>query len=169
MNAPKGRETIYKGTRFKSRLEADFAGWLDKQGWQWEYEPRAYAADILGEHVQYLPDFRVVDEANRVTFAEVKPHDWPIGEDEGRAHLYPLLARMQIIWEAEPEAELALVLRKWGAGHRVIVQAAGDTRVWRYISADVPLKLVLPGMGQWAAIADRRATVLQPKAGAVGE
>ena len=45
--------TAYKSYRFRSRLEARWAFFLDQLGVVWEYEPVAYD---LGD-VRYLPDF----------------------------------------------------------------------------------------------------------------
>jgi len=47
-------ETNYKGYRFRSRLEARWAVFLDAIGVEWEYEPQGYEFDS-GE--RYLPDF----------------------------------------------------------------------------------------------------------------
>lgn len=41
--------TLYKGTQFRSRLEAKWAAFFDALGWKWEYEP----LDLDG----YIPDF----------------------------------------------------------------------------------------------------------------
>ena len=64
MNAPaiKPIETVYKGHRFRSRLEARWAVWLDNIGWTWEYEPQGYD---LGGGDLYLPDFKVSAPARR--------------------------------------------------------------------------------------------------------
>lgn len=56
MNGIKPIETIYKGYRFRSRLEARWAVLLDALGAQWEYEPEGFD---LGKGLKYLPDFRV--------------------------------------------------------------------------------------------------------------
>lgn len=46
-------ETIYKGCRFRSRLEARWAVFFDAAGVEWQYEVQGYEID---EH-RYLPDF----------------------------------------------------------------------------------------------------------------
>lgn len=46
--------TIYRGYRFRSRLEARWAVFLDALGVKWEYEAEGYD---LGEAGWYLPDF----------------------------------------------------------------------------------------------------------------
>lgn len=61
--------TTYRGTRFRSTLEADWAATFDELGWYWQYEPvavqltsGAYLCDF------HLPNFR--------TWCEVKgPHN----------------------------------------------------------------------------------------------
>lgn len=51
MNGP--IETIYRGYRFRSRLEARWAVFFDAAGVEWQYEVQGYEID---EH-RYLPDF----------------------------------------------------------------------------------------------------------------
>src|SRR3989344_7244241 len=46
-------QTIYKGYRFRSRLEARWAVFFDTLGIKWEYEPEGY--NLNGSY--YLPDF----------------------------------------------------------------------------------------------------------------
>ena len=53
----KAIETIYKGYRFRSRLEARWAVFLDALGVEWEYEPEGFE---LPSGRRYLPDFRVM-------------------------------------------------------------------------------------------------------------
>jgi hypothetical protein len=50
----KAIETRYKGYRFRSRLEARWAVYLDTVGLNYEYEPEGFTLEN-GE--QYLPDF----------------------------------------------------------------------------------------------------------------
>lgn len=49
-------ETIYKGYRFRSRLEARWAVFFDALGVEYEYEPEGFE---LGDGMRYLPDFRL--------------------------------------------------------------------------------------------------------------
>lgn len=62
-------ETKYKGHRFRSRLEARWAVFFDKMGWEWSYEHEGF--DLPSGY--YLPDFyfRDID-----LYAEVKPVDF---------------------------------------------------------------------------------------------
>jgi hypothetical protein len=68
-NAPtiKPIETVYRGNRFRSRLEARWAVFLDAAGIKWQYEPEGYAANGR----RYLPDFWLPELK---MFAETKPH-----------------------------------------------------------------------------------------------
>jgi hypothetical protein len=59
----KNKPTFYKGIRFRSRLEAQWAAFFDKMGWKWEYEP----FDLEG----WSPDF-LLDAADPI-LVEVKP------------------------------------------------------------------------------------------------
>lgn len=59
-------QTNYKGFRFRSRLEARYAVWLDALRIDWRYEEEGY--DFGGE--QYLPDFNLHTLS---CFMEVKP------------------------------------------------------------------------------------------------
>lgn len=47
-------ETVYKGYRFRSRLEARWTVFFDAMGVKWEYEPEGY---VLDDGTKYLPDF----------------------------------------------------------------------------------------------------------------
>src|SRR3546814_5021002 len=67
-------ETVWKGYRFRSRLEARWAVFFDALGLQWEYEPEGFD---LGAAGWYLPDFRVQDDG-WVHWYEVKPKESPI-------------------------------------------------------------------------------------------
>ena len=62
--------TVYKGYRFRSRLEARWAVFFDACGAKWEYEPEGFD---LGNGIYYLPDF-VVYEVDSI-------HGWPFGSD----------------------------------------------------------------------------------------
>ncbi|PEF63182.1 hypothetical protein [Bacillus cereus] len=62
-------ETIYKGYRFRSRLEARWAVFFDALGIEWEYEKEGYD---LGELGWYLPDFEIETDSYGKWFVEVK-------------------------------------------------------------------------------------------------
>lgn len=63
----KAIETVYKGYRFRSRLEARWAVFFDAMGVEWRYEPEGYD---LGEFGWYLPDFYL---PTLKLWAEIKP------------------------------------------------------------------------------------------------
>lgn len=72
----KAIETVYKGYRFRSRLEARWAVFFDHLGLRWEYEPEGFE---LGGGVRYLPDFKLLNitRTGRYVFVEVKPEGDP--------------------------------------------------------------------------------------------
>lgn len=60
-------ETNYNGYKFRSRLEARWAVFLDELGWAWEYEKEGF---VLDDNSCYLPDFYL---PRLKTYIEVKP------------------------------------------------------------------------------------------------
>jgi len=62
-------QTIYRGCRFRSRLEARWAVFFQTLDVPWEYEPEGF---ILSTGEWYLPDFRIRLGAGPL-WAEVKP------------------------------------------------------------------------------------------------
>lgn len=66
-------ETLFRGYRFRSRLEARYAVFFDMLGLQWDYELEGF--DIRG--TWYLPDFYFPDLD---TWGEVKPGDFTLQE-----------------------------------------------------------------------------------------
>lgn len=69
MSTIKPIETIYKGYKFRSRLEARWAIVFDRLGLKWEYEKQGYD---LGEYGLYLPDFSIQTKDGLLWFGEVK-------------------------------------------------------------------------------------------------
>jgi len=80
----KAIDTVYKGYRFRSRLEARWAVYLDAIGWEWDYEPEGFEFE---DGTRYLPDFRV--NCDEPFWIEVKAK--PLTPDE--KHKAKLLAR----------------------------------------------------------------------------
>lgn len=81
-------ETIYRGYRFRSRLEARWGVFFDKLGISWEYEKEGYSLN----GVWYLPDFWLPDQQ---CFVEIKGEWKPCSYSEGdevaqKAHLLAL-------------------------------------------------------------------------------
>lgn len=63
-------ETVYKGYRFRSRLEARWAVYLDNMNIKWEYEPEGFEFKN-GE--RYLPDFLIFNHLGApVQWLEIK-------------------------------------------------------------------------------------------------
>lgn len=54
MSEIKAITTVYRGYKFRSRLEARWAVFFDALGVEWEYEPEGF---ILEDGTPYLPDF----------------------------------------------------------------------------------------------------------------
>ena len=65
-------DTIYKGYRFRSRLEARWALFFDFIGMRWDYETEPLS--VNGE--AYLPDFRIYPYRNKddAVYLEIKPN-----------------------------------------------------------------------------------------------
>lgn len=70
MQTIKAIETVYKGYRFRSRLEARWAVFFDALGLKYKYEPEGF----MNEFGAYLPDFELLDMNGRTInlYAEVK-------------------------------------------------------------------------------------------------
>lgn len=64
----KAIETVYKGYRFRSRLEARWAVFFDALNIEYDYEPEGYYLPVVG--ARYLPDFWLPQVS---MWAEVKP------------------------------------------------------------------------------------------------
>lgn len=62
-------ETVYKGYKFRSRLEARWAVFFDEMGVEWEYEPQGFE---FGNGLKYLPDFHL---PKGDLFVEIKRFD----------------------------------------------------------------------------------------------
>lgn len=65
-------ETVYRGYRFRSRLEARWAVFFDALKFKWEYEPEGF---VLPSGRYYLPDFRVYTPQGEPIWYEVKPEN----------------------------------------------------------------------------------------------
>src|SRR3990167_4035696 len=59
------KPTEYRGTMFRSRLEARWAAFFDLVGWKWVYEPF--------ELNYYIPDFILIGK-DQTVLVEVKPY-----------------------------------------------------------------------------------------------
>lgn len=105
---------VYRGTRFRSTLEADWAATFDHYGWLWEYEPVAVK---LPDGTGYRPDFWL--PAHRV-WAEVKgPHNERIKK--------PQQLQRAVYVEGEEwswSSDLVVVLRPPGPGEMATWEGA---------------------------------------------
>lgn len=70
----KAIETVYKGYRFRSRLEARWAVFMDSLRISWQYEPEGF---VLADGTHYLPDFKLTLPSGLTTWYEVKPQGTP--------------------------------------------------------------------------------------------
>lgn len=61
----KAHPTVYGGRQYRSRLEAKWAAFFDRLGWQYEYEPVDFGA--------WSPDFVLFGVNGRQVYVEVKP------------------------------------------------------------------------------------------------
>lgn len=107
-------ETSYAGCRFRSRLEARWAVYLDKCGIKWEHEPEGFKLES-GEW--YLPDFYLPGED---AWLEVKSdHLWPsfpkfycaggIGAEDWRSEFGATLWAPSTEEYAEAQAQSVLI------------------------------------------------------------
>jgi hypothetical protein len=143
------RPTVYKGIRMRSRLEADYASALDRDGETWEYEPTCFGA----AKGQWLPDFRISADG---IYVEVKPaylmaYDGPSILDT-YDRVDKILKRMTVAWESEPDAHLMLVFWIYGLEQveapLSILGSKGSAGWAAYTPGTVDLPLLWPGMGQ---------------------
>jgi hypothetical protein len=155
----KARPTVYRGIEMRSRLEADFAAWLDRKGRRWVYEPQCFA----GPKGQYLPDFRTpiiqpsddpADDYGTV-YIEVKPFI----PDEDNAVIDEVLTRMETILLSEHDAWLELHYWTYGAERTPLkfYRVSPDGVWWEHWADDSGG--IWQGMGQYVALmdlADRR-------------
>lgn len=81
-------ETIYKGYRFRSRLEARWAVFFDQVHQKWEYEKEGFD---LGNGLWYLPDFYIPEFD---LWFEIKPDEDAIEDD--KAELFSKTKRLCI-------------------------------------------------------------------------
>lgn len=116
--AIRARPTVYRGTRFASTLEADWAATFESLNWYWEYEP---VAVTVGDGVTYRPDFWL---PTLRTWCEVKgPHN----ERLEKTALLEQATRSAQIPEDEWELTKTLVVILRPAG-------PGETMVWENVS-----------------------------------
>lgn len=89
-------ETIYKSHRFRSRMEARWAVFMDTAGIPWIYEPDAYD---LGDGLRYLPDFYLPSQD---VFLEVKNPNAPKQDYEKVRRLVALTHKTAYVFVRPP-------------------------------------------------------------------
>lgn len=146
MTEIQARPTLYKGIQMRSRLEADFARYLDSLGTPWAYEPSCFA----DETAQWLPDFRTslptTSGGSRTVYIELKPAGL-LGKKRFTASADAFLTRMRVTWASEPDAMLYLVYWSYGAnGPRFGVLGTRE-QPWRMWDGESDIA-IWPGMGQ---------------------
>lgn len=108
----------------RSRLEASFAAWLDRNGFVWQYEPWCFAS----EKGQYLPDFLITDDSRKLlpvtspVYIEVKPQD---------THSTHLSRQLAIIRASDAQAGLLLAISPDGGLSFTLTAVSTDRVVVR--------------------------------------
>lgn len=119
--------TWYRGERFNSTLEADWASTFDWFGWEWEYEPHGI---LVEDNVWYRPDFYLPTQR---VWAEVKgPHNQRIDKP---SKLQAALSRDSFDWDAD----LVVILRPPRPGKGV----GGETSWWEHAITGQDIVMVL--------------------------
>lgn len=116
MNKLAPRKSVYRGIQMRSRLEAEYAAWMDRTGFSWSYEPTRY---VSATGASYLPDFKAIvrdGDRTRPAFVECKP--WLDGMDRVNGGLL-ISAPMHVIFESEPDAALVVAFGHWRMDHYV--------------------------------------------------
>jgi len=128
----------------RSRLEADYAAYLDREQADWEYEPECYASP----DGQWLPDFRVMFKGDSgPLLVELKPAG-RLEEDYMSSAIDEHLAKMTIAWASATDLSLSLIYWKYGAGAAVmVITSHGQGSPW--LAKGGPLPLLWSGMGQF--------------------
>jgi len=158
----KGRSTLYKGIRMRSRIEADYAGYLDRRGRQWKYEPDCFA----DERGQWLPDFRIAGtswaDGGPDHLVEVKPAELlEPREDECPycvvRRVDAIVSKVRPAWKSEPESIAEVVFWKYGAPCPSLALVGGRNTSWMaHHLPGIPFPMLWIGAGQRDAIAAYR-------------
>jgi hypothetical protein len=148
------RPTIYKGTQMRSRLEADYAGFLDRVGADWSYEPTCFA----GPSGQWLPDF--LERGQFDVFTELKPFgpfidlmDETPSREVAAAVDRQLVQDERRVGDGSADRGSARVLGVWrqGADANDYAPRSRSPLVGLHGGHSVPVHLAWDGSGQSAA------------------
>lgn len=126
----KALSTLYRGTRFRSRLEADWAATMDARGLLWDYEPEGYVLDDGTCHSPdfWLPTARAWLEVKGSHMQRItKVHDFAaqLWRESGATSTYDLEAPMVLVgYQAEPHALLD------GESHAPLIGTMGDGKAY---------------------------------------
>lgn len=93
-------ETVYKGYRFRSRLEARWAVFFDAAEIPFEYEPEGF--DLPSGW--YLPDFYLPEEK---LYVEIKPHSLMPTREQLKS---PLPSEVQSVFDLSKMSDLEAVV-----------------------------------------------------------
>jgi hypothetical protein len=111
----KAIETRYKGYRFRSRLEARWAVFLDSLGLDWAYEPEGYETS----EGLYLPDFFVKGgNGNRGPWIEVKGTDPRDSEIKKLCDVCNATTAYGLVVVGPPEVEIDGSRTRWLSIHK---------------------------------------------------
>lgn len=143
------RPTTYKGIQMRSRLEADYASALDRDGETWTYESKCFG----GPDGQWLPDFTV---GMHGIYTEIKPAYLIVWDTKEQHEVYDrvdkILRQMSVAWLSEPDAYLQLIFWEYGKEQveaPLSIMGCPDPIQWLcYTPSTLDLPLVWPGMGQ---------------------
>jgi hypothetical protein len=115
----------------RSRLEADFAAYLDRRGDTWKYEPGCFASS----GGQWLPDFRVDGsfDTGRPLFIELKPYgllaEWR-RDGELYARINSIMRKMMVARESDPGCHLWLIFWAYGGEEMQLIVNAPTRPEW---------------------------------------
>lgn len=152
MSGIKARPTVYKGIQMRSRLEADYAAHLDRNGEEWGYETECFASS----DGQWLPDFRVSGADVLVEVKSAHLLELQDGEDGAAAidRIDAILKRMTIAWESRADAPLELVFWSYGATVPVLIIHGNQHCPWlAYMDTLPTFPMIWPGMDQFYPLA----------------
>lgn len=129
MSEIKAIETVYKGYKFRSRLEARWAIVFNELGVDFSYEPDGYD---LGKFGKYLPDFYLPDTMERFgpkkgVFVEIKPTA-EIDHDKYDA-FSDLTREIIVVFTGAPIVSLGVSGSAGDGGYEFIGSNCGDTQM----------------------------------------